>query len=64
MSKRKSNGLLNNLLGAITGGGVRVIDLTMTLDNIASECQRLFNLKHDTAMIQLGDHGGSTVHVA
>ena len=32
MSKRKSNGLLNSLLGAITGGGVRVVDLTMTLD--------------------------------
>ncbi|MBN06581.1 MAG: cyclase [Rhodospirillaceae bacterium] len=32
MSKRRSNGLLNSLLGAITGGGVRVVDLTMTLD--------------------------------
>ena len=32
MTEPKSPGLLNTLLGAITGGGIRVVDLTMTLD--------------------------------
>ncbi|KER33031.1 hypothetical protein T265_00942 [Opisthorchis viverrini] len=37
-------------------------DPSMTLQAVTSECQRLLNLKHDTAMVQLGGHGGPEVH--
>ena len=30
--ERRTNGLLTALIGGITGGGIRIIDLTMTLD--------------------------------
>ncbi|KAG5448789.1 hypothetical protein CSKR_200828 [Clonorchis sinensis] len=34
----------------------------MMLQVITSECQPLLKLKHDTAIVQLGGHGGSEVH--
>ncbi|KAG5441224.1 hypothetical protein CSKR_202115 [Clonorchis sinensis] len=34
----------------------------MTLQAITSECERLLNLKHDTATVQLEGHGGPEVH--
>ena len=37
-------------------------DPQLTLQSVTAECQRLINLKHDTAMIQHADHSSRSIH--